>query len=41
MDNIEIYGAMNEDREIIWINIYQMSELLDMGVGEDGGYGWK
>ena len=36
MDNIEIYGAMNEDREIIWINIYQMSELLDMSVGEDG-----
>lgn len=36
MDNIEIYGAMNEDREIIWINIYQMSELFDMGVGEDG-----
>ncbi len=36
MDNIEIYGAMNEDREIIWINIYQISELLDMGVGEDG-----
>jgi len=36
MDNIEIYGAMNEDREIIWINIYQMSELLDVGIGEDG-----
>lgn len=36
MDDIEIYGAMNEDREIIWINIYQISELLDMGVGEDG-----
>lgn len=36
MDNIEIYGAMNEDREIIWINIYQMSELFDIGVGEDG-----
>ena len=36
MDNIEIYGVMNEDREIIWINIYQFSELLDMGVGEDG-----
>jgi hypothetical protein len=27
---------MNEDREIIWINIYQMSELLDMDIGEDG-----
>lgn len=36
MDSIEIYGAMNEDREIIWINIYQNNELLDMSVGEDG-----
>ena len=36
MDNIVIYGALNEDREIIWINIYQMSESTDMDIGEDG-----
>lgn len=36
MNNIEIYGVLNEDREIIWINIYEINELCDMSVGEDG-----
>ena len=39
MDKIQIYGILNEDREIVWISDYCLTEFDDMNMLEDAV--WK